>query len=149
MHLFMSSFDVHEMADWNRVIDTLLPRLQSGAILTLSGPLGAGKTTFTQMLVKTLGSKQIPKSPTFALLNLYTISGRGAAIKRVLHVDAYRLEQEEDMRVLNLDEELQEPGTIVVMEWPERVENWLKRRTSAVLPMFIDMKDDVRRVRIG
>ncbi len=149
MFLSMSSFDVREIDDWNRVIEALLPRIKPGIILTLSGPLGAGKTTFTQVLVKTLGSKQIPKSPTFALLNQYTISKNGTGIKRVLHVDAYRLEQEEDMRVLNLDEELQEPGTLVVMEWPEQVPEWLKRRTSAVVPMFIELLGDKRVVRLG
>ena len=145
----MSSIEVHELEDWNRVVAVVLPMLKPGTILTLSGPLGAGKTTFTQALVRALGSKQIPKSPTFALLHRYALSKKGSPMKRVLHVDAYRLETEEDMRVLNLDEELQEPGTLIVMEWPERVQMWVKRRTSAVVPMSIEVRDDVRVVHIG
>lgn len=144
----MFSTTVRNMSDWDGVIEALLPRIQPGTILTLSGPLGAGKTTFTQLLLNKLGSKEIAKSPTFALLNQYLIPGKGSVIKRVLHVDAYRLEKEEDIRVLDLGEEMLVPGTFIVIEWPERIQEWLKRRTSAVMPMFIELVGDERVVRI-
>lgn len=145
----MFSCDVHTQEDWQQVVTAVVPMLQPGMLLTLSGPLGAGKTTFVQYLARALGSRRTPKSPTFALLQSYAVSGKETGITRLLHVDAYRLESEEDMRVLNLDEELQEPGTLIVMEWPERVEAWVKRRTSAVVPMFVDVSGEVRRVRVG
>ena len=139
-------YDIQGMDDWSRVVKDLVPTLTPGTILTLSGPLGAGKTTFVQCLVQALGSKHIPKSPTFALLCSYPVSGAGTGIRHVLHVDAYRLESSEDVRVLNLDEEIQVPGTLIVIEWPENIEEWLKRRTSAVRRMSIHLHEEKRGV---
>ena len=46
-----------------------------------------------------------------------------------MHVDAYRLENEKDLVVLDLDEELMEPGTAVLIEWPEQAKDLLPDKT--------------------
>ena len=108
------------LTEWPAFLrEHLIPRLQPGMILALSGPLGAGKTTCVQQLVTLLGSTAQAKSPTFALMRAYRV--HHGAITRVLHIDAYRLERPEDARVLNLEEELVEPGTIACIEWPEQM----------------------------
>ncbi len=60
--------------------------LSAGSLITLSGQLGAGKTTFTQGLAKGLGVERKVTSPTFTILKIY--QGR----LPLYHIDAYRLE---------------------------------------------------------
>jgi len=131
-------FHLHEIVDWHVVVDALLPHLHLGTILALSGDLGAGKTTFVQILAEVLGSKRIPQSPTFALMRSYSV-GRGAMnraptgdLSRLIHVDAYRLEDERQLLPLDLDEELADGKSILVLEWPERVERWLARHSTVI-----------------
>lgn len=140
------------MEDWERVAAAIAPKLTPGSILGLTGPLGAGKTTFVQALAKKLGASSIPKSPTFSLLRTYPLrptrlpayqpTRLPAPPTRLIHVDAYRLEKPADLLPLNLEEELAEPGTVLVIEWAERVAEWLKRRTGRVLMLTIEHKTD-------
>ncbi|MCW1891673.1 MAG: tRNA (adenosine(37)-N6)-threonylcarbamoyltransferase complex ATPase subunit type 1 TsaE [Candidatus Uhrbacteria bacterium] len=129
---------------WKDVAQEIAGQLHDGDILTLSGPLGVGKTTFVQTLASALGSASTPKSPTFSMLRTYRISANG--LFRMLHVDAYRIENEADMIALDLDEELAIPGTILVLEWPERVSRWLSTRKHRNLLMEID--GEGRRARL-
>jgi len=122
--------------DWNIVAREIAARLKDGDILTLAGPLGAGKTTFVQALAIALGAERLPKSPTFSMLRTYQISANG--LSRLLHVDAYRIENEIDLIPLDLDDELCIPGTILVIEWPENILGWLKTRSHHALTIEID-----------
>jgi tRNA threonylcarbamoyladenosine biosynthesis protein TsaE len=131
--------------DWNSVAREIAGELRDGDILTLSGPLGAGKTTFVQALASALGSESTPKSPTFSMLRTYRISAKG--LSRMMHVDAYRIENEADMIPLDLDEELLIPGTILVLEWPEHVAQWLSIRSHRNLVIEVD--GEGRRARLS
>ncbi len=92
--------------------------LQPGAVILLSGDLGAGKTTLVQAIAQGLGITEPVNSPTFVLLNEY-LGGRSP----LYHFDLYRLEP---AGVASLDPELYweglevEPG-IVAIEWAERL----------------------------
>jgi tRNA threonylcarbamoyladenosine biosynthesis protein TsaE len=125
------SWIVPEVASWSTVALDVARTLKPGSILALQGELGAGKTTFVQALAKALGATRMPKSPTFSMLRTYPVK-RGA-IHRLLHVDAYRIENEHDLIPLDLDAELSEPGTILVLEWPENIKVWLKKRKHETL----------------
>lgn len=120
---------------WSIVAKAIASRLKDGDILMLLGPLGAGKTTFVQALAEELGAKKTPKSPTFSMLRTYAINKRG--LKRLLHMDAYRIDNEADLLPLDLDEELYIPGTILVIEWPEQIPQWLKARKAHQLTISI------------
>lgn len=119
-------FRVPSERDWGDVAKRVALRLTSGDIVALSGPLGAGKTTFVQALAKALGSKRVPRSPTFALVRSYPVSTYH--LKRLLHVDAYRIEHSSEILALDLDEELADKETAVAIEWPENIKPWLKGR---------------------
>lgn len=129
---------------WSVVARDVASRLKPGDVLALQGPLGAGKTTFVQALAKVLGAKRVPKSPTFSMLRTYHVSH--GKIKRLLHVDAYRIENERDLVPLDLDAELSAPGTILVLEWPENVKKWLSRHPHMTLK--IAMQKNGRAVEI-
>lgn len=131
--------------DWKVLAKTIAPELKPGMILALSGPLGAGKTTFVQALAHELGAKDNPRSPTFSLVRTYKVGARYIVpLRRLVHVDAYRIEKSEDMLPLNLDEELATPGSIIALEWPENVEAWLKKQPS-VLELKIEVKQNQER----
>ncbi len=140
MHM---TFDLQTLADWDAYLPGIVARLRPGSILALSGPLGAGKTTFTQTLAAALGVQGPVKSPTFALMRTYPCAH--PAIRRLVHVDAYRLETEAEARVLNLEEELELPGTVVVIEWPERIPYWLTERADLVQWVTIEPGEGERR----
>lgn len=137
------------MEDWKHVIDAILPDLEPGMILTLSGPLGAGKTTCVQALAEALGSKVVPRSPSFAIIRSYKLRN-ALGIRALVHADAYRIESGSDGAVYELDECLEAPGNILAVEWPERISEWLKRQTAKKIQIKIEpeTKNDARRVII-
>lgn len=125
-------FTLRTVADWTDVVSYLLPRLRPGDVLALSGPLGAGKTTLVQHLAKTLGIARVPQSPTFSFLRSYRVPKIVNGISRLVHVDAYRIEDEADLLPLDLGAELADRKTLLVLEWPERVAKWIARQTRVV-----------------
>jgi len=89
----------------------------SGAIVLLSGPLGAGKTRFVKGLASGLGvAPERVLSPTFVVAQELPLpSGRV-----LVHVDCYRIASETELESAGLLDWLA-PGALVVAEWPERV----------------------------
>jgi tRNA threonylcarbamoyl adenosine modification protein YjeE len=91
--------------------------LKTGDVIALSGPLGAGKTTFARALVTRLGGEGEVPSPTFALMQRYETPRL-----TLTHCDFYRLEPSE-LDELGLDDAVSEGA--VIAEWPERALGWL------------------------
>ena len=94
-------------------------RIRPG-VVTLSGELGAGKTTFVQGILAGMGAEGPFTSPTFVLMKQYDLSVPMRGIERVYHVDAYRV-GEEDLRAQGFAEWANDPAGVVLLEWPERV----------------------------
>lgn len=141
------NFIVSRLEDWDLVAKAVADMLQPGSVLALSGPLGAGKTTFVQALARVLGSKEKPRSPTFSLVRSYKVR---APFFQLVHVDAYRIESEQDILPLGLDEFLAEPGTVLAVEWPERLAGWMSSRKPLIrISIEPDKGGEVRRVRIA
>jgi tRNA threonylcarbamoyladenosine biosynthesis protein TsaE len=140
-----TSWFVPDESSWSTVALNVARTLKSGSILALQGELGAGKTTFVQALAKALGAKRVPKSPTFSLLRTYPV--KHGAIRRLLHVDAYRIEDEHDLIPLDLDAELSEPGSILAVEWPENVSAWLKKRKHMTLRITVSKQGRVAKLK--
>ena len=107
---------------------------ENGAtVFALQGDLGAGKTTFVQGFLKGLGSKKRATSPTFVLMRRHRIGGATAAqkkFKNVFHIDAYRLKNPEHLASLELDVILNQPGDIILIEWPEQAKKFLPKNTT-------------------
>jgi tRNA threonylcarbamoyladenosine biosynthesis protein TsaE len=144
--MFDSMYSIKQMSDWDLLAKALAVELTPGAVIALSGPLGAGKTTFTQALARALGAKGDPRSPTFSLLRTYRLEHE--SLKRLVHVDAYRLETKSDLLALDLDEERAEPGTILVIEWPEQAMPWLEHIKSVYWLSLKPLANEEREVRI-
>lgn len=114
-------------------VGELSPREDGATLVTLSGELGAGKTSFAQALARELGVNEPVTSPTFVLEKVYELpeaSGRG--FTRLVHIDAYRLDGAEALAPLGFTEIMREPRNLVVLEWPERVHEALPASASAI-----------------
>lgn len=97
----------------------LAAALPPDATLALHGDMGVGKTTFVQGLAQGLGVKEHVTSPTFAIYSVYAGTSR-----TLVHLDAYRLENERQLEPLLLEEFLVSPYCLAV-EWPEKTGAWL------------------------
>ncbi len=101
--------------------------LPASGLVLLIGNLGVGKTTLTKGIAEGRGAagRDEVSSPTFTLIHEY------GDPPRLYHIDLYRLDEPRQVAVLGLDEMLDRPGALVVIEWGERFpELWPAERTE-------------------
>jgi tRNA threonylcarbamoyladenosine biosynthesis protein TsaE len=111
-------FNIKSIEDWQEIVDKIIPELQHN-ILLLKGNLGAGKTTFTQFLLKNLGSEDEVNSPTYSIVNEYN-TPKG----KIYHFDLYRLKNIEEVYDIGIEEYL-DNAFLCIIEWPEVYEDEL------------------------
>jgi len=109
-------FLLHDEQDTARLARAVAAVLRPCDCLTLSGTLGAGKTTFMRYLLQALGHKGEVISPTFVLVQEYPLQVRQQKTT-LYHVDAHRLERAEDCEELGLADMLE--NGILCVEWPQ------------------------------
>lgn len=123
-------------AEAARFAATLSPHPAHATLVTLSGELGAGKTSFTQGLARALGVTESVTSPTFVLEKVYELEAQKFA--RLVHIDAYRLEGAPALVPLGFTELYADPVNLIVLEWPEMVADAIPgdaaRVTLSVVP---------------
>jgi tRNA threonylcarbamoyladenosine biosynthesis protein TsaE len=108
-------------------------------LIFLSGPLGAGKSSFARALLRALGVQGAIKSPTYTLLEPYQVS-----IGELLHLDLYRLASGSELEFLGLRDALAD-ASLCLVEWPERAAEALPRPD---LWLHFDYAADARSVHM-
>ncbi len=89
--------------------------LTPGTTIFLSGQLGAGKTCLTRGILRELGYQGSVKSPTYSLVETYTINN-----KKISHFDFYRVTAAEELFEAGFEEHFSEEN-ICIVEWPEKI----------------------------
>jgi tRNA threonylcarbamoyladenosine biosynthesis protein TsaE len=95
-------------------------KLKGGEVIALFGGLGAGKTTFVQGVALEIGVKNRITSPTFIIMKLYGVPAN-QKIKKLCHIDAYRLNSADNLKDLGISDFLQKEDTVTIIEWPGKV----------------------------
>jgi len=112
--------------------------LHGGEIIGLIGDLGAGKTTFSQGIAEGLGVRQNVNSPTYVIMKIYRVEKKDSKIKNLVHIDAYRLESENDIENIGALEYFNRKDTVVLIEWADKIKNMLTKKT-----IFIKIKHSI------
>ncbi|MEA2112941.1 MAG: tRNA (adenosine(37)-N6)-threonylcarbamoyltransferase complex ATPase subunit type 1 TsaE [Patescibacteria group bacterium] len=122
-----------------------LSKIRSKAVVIgLSGDLGSGKTTFVQNIAKILKIEKYITSPTFVIQKQYEVSSEKSYFKKLIHIDAYRLDQGKDLVDLGWEDLINNPNNIIFLEWPEKVKGILGSDTIYLNFKFID--EDIREI---
>ncbi|HOZ55632.1 MAG: tRNA threonylcarbamoyladenosine biosynthesis protein TsaE [Parcubacteria group bacterium ADurb.Bin316] len=119
--------------------------LQGGEIIGLIGDLGAGKTVFTKGLAAGLGVKNIVNSPTFVIMKVYDIKKTTSRIKKLVHIDAYRLQSTADLEVIGAQDYFNRLDTITVIEWIDKIKSDIPKKNLIALN-FIHQDNDKRTI---
>lgn len=110
-------FDIPRIA--RLLLEDLRPDSNRATIVALSGELGAGKTALTQAIGAKLGVTESMVSPTFVLMKQYQTPA--GPFLTVIHIDAYRIESEEELAPIHFEELTKQGNTLIIIEWPERI----------------------------
>jgi len=123
----MTTLVIPDEAAQERCGARLYAQLPQAALVTLSGPLGAGKTTLVRGMLRAASYQGPVKSPTFTLVEAYELPTR-----RIFHFDLYRLDPSLEM----LDDlgfrDYLTSDALVVVEWPERAADEIPAPTLAI-----------------
>lgn len=99
-------------------------------VLALLGDLGAGKTTFVQQLAIRLGITETVNSPTFVVMKQYETDD--IKFQKLVHIDAYRIEEASEMGPLRFPEILTDSQSLVCIEWAEKISDLLPEDTLRI-----------------
>lgn len=106
-------------SDTLRIGEEIGSKLRKGAVVSLRGSLGAGKTVLAKGIAKSLGIQEAIVSPTFTIVQEYD-GERG----RMYHLDLYRLSGEDEFESMGGEEFLYSDG-ITLIEWSEKIQDML------------------------
>lgn len=105
-------------------------------VIALRGDLGAGKTTFTQEFGRYVGVTEPITSPTFTIMKQYELEHELFDV--LIHIDAYRLESEEEAKPIRLKEVFSTPRAIICVEWPERIPSYIPKAAILITLSITD-----------
>lgn len=135
-------FSTRTVAQTQQIAGNLAAQLRGGDLIILSGELGAGKTTFTQGLGRSLGVREGIISPTFVLVRIHPNlpDGPNPGGPDLVHVDAYRLATAGEIDDIDLESTMD--SSVTVVEWGvDRVEHLAASRLEIELVRAVGAAD--------
>jgi len=143
----MKTINIKTEQDTQVFAQKLAKSLKGGEIIALEGELGAGKTTLTQYVAKALRVKENVTSPTFVLLKVYEVRSPKAEVRRLVHVDCYRLDDPQELFYLGIEEYLNKKDAVVIIEWADKIKAYLKK-FKKITWIKIDIKNKARLIKL-
>lgn len=131
-----------------QIASIMAKKLRGGEIVALEGDLGAAKTIFTKGLGRAFRIKQHITSPTFVLMKIYRIENEEYRIENLVHVDCYRLDEPQELFYLGLEEYLNNPNCVVVIEWADKIRNYLRKFKKVIWIKFKVINNQERKIII-
>jgi tRNA threonylcarbamoyladenosine biosynthesis protein TsaE len=110
--MMKSELRIDSFDQLNQVASVIAQSVSPADVVFLQGNLGAGKTTFCQAFFKSLGYQGLVKSPTYAMIESYSIDGQD-----YYHFDLYRLNDPFELYHMGVEDYFSQKG-IVLVEWP-------------------------------
>ena len=128
------------ISDTEKIAKDFLEKISMGVynnalVIGLYGDLGSGKTTFTQSIAKVFDINEDVTSPTYVIEKTYDI--KSGNFKRLIHIDAYRLDSAKELLALEWERILADSRNIILIEWPERVLEVLPKNHAKIYFKFI------------
>ena len=141
----MTTIKITSLQDINDGARQFVEHISNHRIFAFYGHMGAGKTTFIKAVCEELGVEDVITSPTFAIVNEYTIAKPGAFEGDSLyHFDFYRIKKLEEFFDMG-GEDYFNSGSLCFIEWPELIEEVLP---ADAVKVTIDTEGEVRVVTI-
>mgnify|MGYP001572244667 CR=1 FL=1 len=130
----MKSYLTYSAKETKEVAKQVAKNFTSG-VIALIGEMGSGKTTFVQGFAEGLRIKDKIISPTFVLIRQHPIPKKGLIL---YHIDLYRLEDQNDVKNLGINDLLKNPKNIVLIEWAEKAKDLLPNFKTKIKFEIID-----------
>jgi tRNA threonylcarbamoyladenosine biosynthesis protein TsaE len=139
----LSSIDLSKLQAF---AESLTNSVTSPAVIGLVGTLGAGKTTLVQAMAKNWGidSSEVT-SPTFTLLQTHQVPDSRSNVRRIHHLDAYRVADTDEWFELGVDELMEQTGSVTIIEWADRVWESLPSDTIRI-ELRLSEQEDCREI---
>jgi len=154
----MQKYISKSITETKKIAKKIAKNFKNGKILGLVGNLGSGKTHFTKGLAEFYKIKKTITSPTFVLLRPYSIprdpsprrsraAGFKTGLKNLIHIDCYRLDKPNQLLEIGLEEYINNPESVVVIEWAEKIKNILPKNTIYInFKLDINIKEQIERI---
>ncbi len=110
----------------------IVKKIENGGVVALYGDLGTGKTTLTKAIAEKLGIENFKiKSPTYTYIRRYPNNN-------IYHIDLYRIDSLDELLLLEIEEIMEDHKNIVIIEWADKLEEYLPKKRLNVKLEFVD-----------
>ena len=136
-------FIANTTADLPRIASELLATTAPARIFTLTGEMGAGKTTFVAAVAAQLGVTEPTSSPTYSIVQEYVSADASVTM---LHFDLYRLKTIEEALDIGIEDLLDRPDVYIFIEWADLVLPLLPENTVHLQISMVE--NEARRIAV-
>ncbi len=143
--------DLNDLEEFAKIFLQKISIIKSekALVVCLNGDLGSGKTTFTQLVANLLNIKEKVISPTFIISKIYNIHKNEYLIqKKLVHIDAYRLKNEEGLKNIGFYEQVENRDNIIFIEWSDIVKKGLLKNCISINFKYLDLEKNLREVEL-
>lgn len=127
----------YDLTTLPEAIPAIIAAIGTCKTIALVGDLGAGKTTLVSYIAAHLGVQDEVSSPTFSLINEYSVSNH-ADYDKILHSDWYRIEDENEAIEAGIEDMLYDEQALKFIEWPSKAEGLIPQDTLLITIQTID-----------